>query len=53
VPTHRTVAQIKEDWQAMLEKGELTLGEQCHPCTLYTYSIKGRKLQTKETTVYG
>jgi len=53
VPTHRTVAQIKEDWQAVLEKGELTLGEQCHACTLYTYSTKGGKLQTKETTVYG
>ena len=31
VPSHLTPAKIKEDWTTT---GELTLGKQCHPCTI-------------------
>ncbi len=33
VPSHLTPEQIKEEWLQMIQTGELTLGEQCHPCT--------------------
>jgi len=54
VPTHRTVEEIKEDWDNMVKEGELTLGEPCYPHTLIRrYTVKGGELQRTETVVYG
>ncbi len=53
VPTHRTVEGIKEDWDKLIESGELTLGEPCHPQKLTRYTVKDGELQQSETTVYG
>lgn len=53
VPVHATVEQIKEDWQSMIERGELHLGEQCIPRTLVRYKTDKGKLEKTYTTVYG
>lgn len=53
VPTHKTVERIKEDWQKMIESGELTLGEPCYPHTIKKYRVKDGEIQATETVVYG
>ena len=53
VPTHKTVEHIKEDWQKMIESGELTLGEPCYPHTIKKYRVKDGEIQATETVVYG
>ena len=53
VPSHLTPEQIKEDWLQMIQTGELTLGEQCHPCTIQKYHTSNGNVTKTETTVYG
>ena len=37
----------------MLQSGELTLGEQCHPCTIEKFHTSGGNVSKSESTVYG
>ncbi len=53
VPSHLTPEQIKEEWLQMIQTGELTLGEQCHPCTIQKYHTSNGNVTKSETTVYG
>ena len=53
VPSHLTPAKIKEDWTKMITTGELTLGEQCHPCTIIKYNTSNGTVTKSESTVYG
>ena len=48
VPTHPTVKEIKDEWQNMLNDGELTLGEPCHPQTITRISIADGELKQTE-----
>ena len=53
VPSHLTPAKIKEDWTKMITTGELTLGEQCHLCTITKYNTSNGTVTKSESTVYG
>lgn len=53
VPTHPTVQAISEEWSNMISRGELTLGEPCHPQTISRLSVKTGELKKTEHTVYG
>ena len=53
VPTHPTVQEIKDEWTYMISNGELTLGEPCHPQSIFRLSIKSGELVRTEHTIYG
>ena len=53
VPTHRTVEGVKQDWNSLIELGELSLGEPCYTHTLIKCVVKDGELTQTETTVYG
>ena len=53
VPTHQTIEQVKEEWQQMVNDGQLSLCEPCYPQTLVKYHIENGELKHTETTVYG
>ena len=52
VPTHPAPAGIK-DWAQMIIKGELTQGEQCHPCKIEKFRTVGGNVSKVTNTVYG
>ena len=45
--------EIKEEWANMINNGELTLGEPCHPQTILRLSVKTGELRRTEYTAYG
>ncbi len=53
VTTHPTVQAINQEWSNMISQGELTLGEPCHPQSIFRVSIKTGELKKTEQTVYG
>ncbi len=53
VPTHPTMEEIKTDWDKMIENGELSLGEPCHPQKICRISINDGELHKTEHVVYG
>ncbi len=53
VSSHLTPAKLKEDWVRMIQTGELTLGEQCQPCTIQKYTTSNGSVSKSENTVYG
>ena len=46
MPTHSTVAEIKEDWNKMIADGTLSLGEPCHPHIVVRYITSGGATQS-------
>ena len=53
VPVHKSVRGIKDDWEGMINNGELSLGEPCFPHTLTRYSIKEGQIQHSNISIYG
>ena len=44
VPIHRTVEGVKQDWNNLIELGELSLGEPCYLHTLINCVVKDEEL---------
>jgi len=43
----------KQDWSEIIANNELTLGEQCYPCTIKKFKVLECELTSHNATIYG